>query len=56
MCASLCVHTYICALVGLGLPELFTLYQYGLVVILYPVLWLEIPSDAVEYPLQGNSS
>jgi len=38
MCASLCVHAYIRALVGHWLPELFTLYQHGLVVTLYPVL------------------
>jgi hypothetical protein len=25
-------------------------------VTLYPILLLEIPSDAVEYPLQGNST
>lgn len=56
MCASLCVHAYIRALVGHGWPELFTLYQHGLIVTLCPVVWLEIPSDAVEYPLQGNSN
>jgi len=55
MCASLCVSA-IHALVGQWVARIVYPLWACLVATLYPVLWLEIPSDAVECPLEGNSN
>jgi diacylglycerol kinase len=55
MCASLFVSA-IHALVGQWVARIVYPLWACLVVTLYSVLWLEILSDAVEYPLESNSN